>query len=109
MPRIQRRVKFQLCLTPTEKQLLQQKANDINISVSELLRLSALKQKPQKPLSQINAQTYWELGQIATHLTQMSYTLNLNQPMDRELLEIKSTLNSLSQLLNQIRQELIKN
>ena len=109
MPRIQRPIKFQLCLTPEEKQLVQQKAKDMNVSVSELFRSSALSQK--LPVSKINAQTYWELGKIGTNLNQMSYALNtaikLNQPIPRELKEVNQTLKELSQLVNQIRKELI--
>ncbi|MGH2414151.1 MAG: plasmid mobilization protein [Microcystaceae cyanobacterium] len=110
MSRIHRPLKFQLCLTPTEKELAQQKAKETGLTLSELFRHATLKRKLPQKVTDIAAQTYWELGKVGVNLNQMTYAINtaikLGQPLPNNLEELKPELKRLENLLHQIRRAL---
>jgi hypothetical protein len=110
MPRIHRPIKFQLCLTSAEKELATQKAQETGLSLSELFRSATLNRKLPPKITEITAQTYWELGKIGVNLNQITYSINtalkLGQPVPNSFQELKPELQRIEKLLHQIRREI---
>ncbi len=67
--KIARPVKFQLCLTPEEKNQLIEISDRKNLTVSELIRTATLKRKLPQKVTEVAHKTYWELGKIGVNKT----------------------------------------
>ena len=110
MPKIQRHLKFQLRLTAAEKELATQKAQETGLSLSELFRTATLKRNLPQKVTEISAQTYWELGKIGVNLNQITYAINtaikLGQSLPNSLQKLTPELQQLEKLLHQIRREI---
>jgi hypothetical protein len=107
MSRIYRSVKFQLCLTQTEKELLEQRAKEAGLTLSEYFRTAALKQKMPQKIPTINIETYRELGKIGSNLNQITKAINTAIKLGITPPKVElTTLNKLEALVNLVRQEI---
>ena len=105
--KIARPVKFQLCLTPEEKNKLIEISDQKDLTVSELIRTATLKRKLPQKVTEVAHKTYWELGKIGVNINQIARAANTALLNGQELPAIDlEELNRLEQLIKQVRKEI---
>jgi hypothetical protein len=90
-------------LTPEEKELAFQRAQETGLTVSEYMRRCALKQRLPQQVTAVSAQTYQQLGQIAITLNQLAIAVDQGSTLTSTDL---SVLTRLEGLLHQVRLEI---
>lgn len=87
------RKNFVLRLNRTERQLLEQKAENCGLSLSEYLRRCGLQKQIGINLNQINSEAYLELGDIACRLESITtgekISINLIKSMAGRLRKVQ--------------------
>jgi hypothetical protein len=98
---------FPLRLSPTERNLLEEKASAAGLKLSEYLRQAGLKRPQRKSLPEINRNTYVELGRIGNNLNQLTKACHTALKKGVGCNIDPTVLESLSTQLNQVRLEVI--
>ncbi|MBW4532355.1 MAG: MobC family plasmid mobilization relaxosome protein [Pleurocapsa minor HA4230-MV1] len=107
------RKNYPLRLSPSERQILQIKADEANLKLSEYLRVAGLNATISSPakMPEINRATYIELGQIGNNINQIAKTIYSYQQrgitFDEICIELQAELEKLKSQLQKIRLETI--
>ena len=112
MPKTPRPHKFQLCLSDDEWEMARAMAQKEGLTRSELFRLKTIYRKLPRRVTQIAADTYWQLSQEANNLNQIARALNTVLKGGRlssgTVRELQNSLNNNIELLTQVRLELVE-
>lgn len=100
-----RTIRLNLRVTPAERDSLELKAKVAGLSLSELLRSSALKRQLPVKVSSVAISTYRELGKIGVNLNQLTKAVNTANKMGHSFSIDATYLEELRSLLLQVQLE----
>jgi DNA mismatch repair ATPase MutS len=113
MPKTSRPHKFQLRLSDDEWEKAEAMAKREGLTRSDLFRLKTIYCKLPRRVTQVAADTYWQLSQEANNLNQIAKALNTANksgrlPKSQTLRELQNSLLNNLELLTQVRKELVE-
>lgn len=113
MPKTSRPHKFQLRLSGDEWEKAEAMAKREGLTRSDLFRFKTLYGKLPRRVTQVAADTYWQLSQEANNLNQIAKALNTANksgrlPKSQTLRELQNSLLNNLELLTQVRKELVE-
>ncbi|MGB3205314.1 MAG: plasmid mobilization relaxosome protein MobC [Crinalium sp.] len=115
---------FNLLLTPEEDELSLAKADEVGLSRAEAFRRAFFRRQFPRKVTNVALSTYRELGNISVNLAQMGNNINqiakgINTSIQRDqavqveaqtialLNELSAQLNQTTELLHQVRREIM--
>jgi hypothetical protein len=94
-------------LSDVELEMFRSRAEDLGISIAELMRRNGLMRPIPKRLSRITIQTYRELSRVGTNINQLSKAINTALKSGQQIQIDPEELVSLAAAINHCQRELV--
>ena len=103
------RLNYQLRLLPSERKIMEQKAEAANLKLSEYLRSAGLNKtiRSQPKVPEINRATYVELGRIGNNINQLTKAAHVSLKRGGSGNVNVAELSELSALIKRMRLEIL--